>query len=138
MNMVMVKSNNQGALSTPDVPLYHAQSESRIVMELDNVSHGLKYFSKQFVHTKAVQALLSSMIQFKTWSLNKPTIQTLTEQYIAEVEQAQAHYHLDPGTHAEAIVSLSEQLMFLSSVFEQESSLVEQMVFEERNLFLVD
>lgn len=138
MNMVMVKANNQSALNTHDLPLYHAQSESRIVMELDNVSHGLKYFSEQFTHTKAVQALLNTMIQFKTWSLNKSTIQALTEQYVTEVEKAQSHYHLDPATHAEAINSLSEQLLFLSSVFEQESTMVEQMVFEERNLFLVD
>ncbi len=138
MNMVMVKTSNRNTLSTSELPLYHAQAESRIVMELDNVSHGLKHFSREFTHTKAVQALLSTMIQFKTWSLNKPTIQTLTEQYVAEVERAQAHYHLDPDTHAEAIISLSEQLLFLSSVFDQESSLVEQMVFEDRNLFLVD
>lgn len=138
MNMVMVKANDQSALSTQELTLYHAQSESRILMELDNVSHGLKHFSQQFTHTKAIQALLGTMIQFKTWSLNKPTIQTLTEQYVTEVEKAQANYHLDPETHAEAVHSLSEQLMFLSSVFEQESTMVEQMVFEERNLFLVD
>ena len=138
MNMVMLKPNNLDTLGTAELPLYHIQSESRIVMELDNVSHGLKHFSQAFSHTKAVQALLSTMIQFKTWTLNKPTIQTLTEQYVVEVEKAQAHYHLDPNTHAEAIISLSEQLLFLSSVFEQESSLIEQMVFEDKRLFLVD
>lgn len=119
-------------------PLYLRQAESRVTMELDSVAHGLKHFGEQLGKTRSSQARFALVLQLKTWALNKPTLQTLMEQYLLEVENTQKFVHLDPQSHDESVQSLCEQLLFLSAVFEQESGLLEQMVFAEPALMLCD
>ena len=134
MNMALVKQQWQ---ETPE-PLYFRQAESRVTMELDNVAHGLKHFSELLNKTRTAQARFAVIVQLKTWALNKPTIQTLLEQYLLQAECTQQHVHLDPESHDESIESLREQLVFLSAVFEQESELIDQMVFSDTQLMLCD
>ena len=134
MNIALVQEHR----TNTHEPLYFRQAESRVTMELDNVAHGLKHFSDQLGKTRSAQARFALVLQLKTWALNKPTLQTLMEQYVLEVEHTQKVVHIDPQSHDESIQSLCEQLMFLSAVFEQESSLLEQMVFDETPLVLCD
>nr|WP_294885920.1 hypothetical protein [uncultured Limnobacter sp.] len=119
-------------------PLYFRQSEARVTMELDNVAHGLKHFAQQLRKTTSAQARFALVVQLKTWTLNKPTLQTLMTQYLDEVERTQQVVHLDPESHNESIESLCEQLVFLSAVFEQESELIDQMAFADPQLMLCD
>jgi hypothetical protein len=100
--------------------------------------HGLKHFSELLNKTRTAQARFAVIVQLKTWALNKPTIQTLLEQYLLQAECTQQHVHLDPESHDESIESLREQLVFLSAVFEQESELIDQMVFSDTQLMLCD
>lgn len=134
MNMALVKQQWQ---DNPE-PLYFRQAEARVTMELDNVAHGLKHFGDLLNKTRSAQARFAVIVQLKTWTLNKPTIQTLLDQYLLQAEQTQQHVHLDPQSHDESIESLREQLMFLSAVFEQESELIDQMVFSDTQLVLCD
>ncbi|MEQ9106149.1 MAG: hypothetical protein RLO04_01635 [Limnobacter sp.] len=134
MNIALVQEHS----TDTQEPLYFRQAESRVTMELDNVAHGLKYFGEQLRKTRSAQARFALVVQLKTWALNKPTLQTLMEQYLLEVENTQKVVHIDPQSHDESIQSLCEQLMFLSAVFEQESGLLEQMVFAEPSLVLCD
>ncbi|OCY13369.1 MAG: hypothetical protein BEV12_23955 [Microcystis aeruginosa CACIAM 03] len=117
---------------------YFHQSEARVTMELDNVAHGLKHFAQQLRKTTSAQARFALVVQLKTWTLNKPTLQTLMTQYLDEVERTQQVVHLDPESHNESIESLCEQLVFLSAVFEQESELIDQMAFADPQLMLCD
>jgi len=119
-------------------PLYFRQSEARVTMELDNVAHGLKHFAQQLRKTGSAQARFALVVQLKTWTLNKPTLQTLMAQYLDEVERTQQVVHLDPESHNDSIESLCEQLVFLSAVFEQESELIDQMAFADPQLVLCD
>lgn len=134
MNIALVQQHRTNTHEA----LYSRQAESRVTMELDNVAHGLKHFGEQLGKTRSSQARFALVVQLKTWALNKPTLQTLMEQYLLEVEQTQRFVHLDPQSHDESIQALCEQLMFLSAVFEQESELLEQMVFGESSLVLCD
>jgi hypothetical protein len=134
MNIALVQQHG----TDTHEPLYFRQAESRVTMELDNVAHGLKHFGDQLGKTRSAQARFALVVQLKTWALNKPTLQTLMEQYLVEVEHTQRFVHIDPQSHDESIQSLCEQLMFLSAVFEQESELIEQMVFAEPALMLCD
>lgn len=134
MNIAMVQQHR----TNMQEPLYLRQAESRVTMELDSVAHGLKHLGEQLGKTRSSQARFALVVQLKTWALNKPTLQTLMEQYLLEVENTQKFVHLDPQSHDESIASLCEQLLFLSAVFEQESGLLEQMVFAEPALALCD
>lgn len=119
-------------------PLFFRQAEARVTMELDNVAHGLKHFGEQLRKTKSAQARFALVMQLKTWALNKPTVQTLLSQYLDALEHTQQVVHLDPESHDDSIESLCEQLVFLSAVFEQESELIDQMVFADPQLVLCD
>lgn len=119
-------------------PLFYRQAEARVTMELDNVAHGLKHFGEQLQKTRSAQARFALVMQLKTWALNKPTLQTLLANYLHDVEQTQQVVHLDPESHDDSIASLCEQLIFLSAVFEQESELIDQMIFAEPQLMLCD
>lgn len=134
MNIALVQQHH----TDTHEPLYFRQAESRVTMELDNVAHGLKHFGDQLGKIRSAQARFALVVQLKTWALNKPTLQTLMEQYLLEVEHTQKYVHIDPQSHDESVQSLCEQLMFLSAVFEQESVLLEQMVFAEPSLVLCD
>lgn len=114
------------------------EPEAKVTIELNNVAHGLKFFSQQLRKTSSAQACFALVIQLKTWTLNKPTLQTLMAQYINDVERTQQMLHLDMDSHNESIEVLCEQLVFLSAVFEQESELIEQMCFSDEQLVLCD
>lgn len=134
MNIALVKQSQNDGLE----PLYFRQAESRVIMELDNVAHGLKYFGELLAKTKAVQARFALTVQLKTWMMNKPTVQNLLEQYLLELEHTQQNLHLDPHAHEGSVESLCEQLMFLAAVFEQESEIIDQLLFPDTQLVLCD
>lgn len=134
MSIALVKPFQQNDTE----PLYFQQSEVRVTMELDNVAHGLKYFAEQLGKTQSAQAQFAKVVQLKTWVLNKPTLETLLEQYLVQIEQAQHWLHLDVQQYQESIESLCEQLLFLSAVFEQECELIDQTVFRNSELVLCD
>lgn len=113
-------------------------AQTQLVLELDNVAEGLKYFGQQLRKTSALQARFALLVQLKTWTLNKPTLQTLLAQYMDEIERTQSVLHVDPASHVESVFSLCEQLMFLSAVFDQESKLIEQLAWVNTNLMLCD
>lgn len=114
------------------------EPETRVTIELHNVAHGLKYFAQQLSKTGSTQARFALVVQLKTWTLNKPTLQTLMAQYLNEVERTQQMLHVDVDSHGESIEALCEQLVFLSAVFEQESELIDQMCFTDHQLVLCD
>ena len=134
MNIALLKPELQTNLE----PLCYGKTGSQITAELDNVAHGLKYFGVQLAKARAAQALFAIILQLKVWVMNKPTIENLLEQYIAQVEQTQQCLHLDPQAYDDSIKSLCEQLLFLSAVFEQESELIDQLVFVDPQLVLCD
>lgn len=134
MNMALVKQIPDNEIE----PLYFRQAEARVTMELDNVAHGLKYFADQLEKTQSAHARFATVVQLKTWVLNKPTVQVLLDQYLIELEHTQQSVHLDPQSHDESVQSLCDQLKFLSAVFEQESELIDQMVFCDPKLVVCD
>lgn len=133
MNVALIQKNHHR-----NVEPQQQQAGTQLVCELDNVAHGLKHFANQLQTTSSMQARFALTVQLKVWILNKPTLQTLLAQYLDEVEHTQQLLHLDPGGHDESIFSLSEQLVFLSAVFDQESKLVEQFASTNSNLVLCD
>lgn len=134
MNIALLKPEHQTSLE----PFYCGKTGSQITVELDNVAHGLKYFGEQLAKARAAQALFAIILQLKVWVMNKPTIENLLEQYMVQVEHSQQWLHLDPQAYDETIKSLCEQLVFLSAVFEQESELIDQLVFVDPQLVLCD
>lgn len=134
MNIALVQPLREHHTQLTDCPAIQPD----ITLELDNVAQGLKYFAEQLKKTRSAQARFAKVVQLKTWALNKPTIETLLEQYLDQVSQAQQWLHLDPQNHDEAIESLCEQLLFLSAVFEQESQLIDQMIVADPQLVLCD
>lgn len=134
MNIALFKPESEAKRK----PLYYRKPGFQVTSELDNVAHGLKFFGEKLAKTHAAQALFAIIWQLKIWVTNKPTIENLLAQYMAQVEQTQLHLHLDPQAYDESIKSLCEQLMFLGDVFEQESELIEQLVFVDPQLVLCD
>ncbi|MCR2747361.1 hypothetical protein [Limnobacter parvus] len=134
MNIALVVPHRDDKLLSLD-----CQSiETDIALELDHVAYGLKSFADQLRKTRSAQARFAKVIQLKIWVLNKPTVLTLLEQYLEQVTLAQQWLHLDMQSHDNAIESLCEQLLFLSTVFEQESELMEQIAVVDPNLALCD
>lgn len=122
---------------TPEQNWFH-HNKAGFSVELENVAHGLNHFSRKLRKTAFAQARFALLVQLKTWTLNKPTIQTLLAHYLDEVEQTQQVLHLDQESHNESIESLCEQLEFLGAVFEQESELFSQLGLAEPQLALCD
>jgi hypothetical protein len=112
--------------------------ETRISKELGNVANGLKHFGQQLKKTISAHAQFTLVVQLKTWTLNKPTLQTLIALYMEEVERTRQTVHLDPESHNKSIESLCEQLVFMSAVFEQESELIDQLCFTDPQLMSWD
>ncbi|HEX4842085.1 MAG TPA: hypothetical protein VFV57_00310 [Limnobacter sp.] len=137
MNMALVKQHSANEHPI-DQALYQSQADSRVVMELDNVAHALKHFAHQLSHAHAAHAQFAHLVQLKTWALNKPTLQTLLEEYLLAVQDAQVHLHLDQERYDEAMHNLCDQLVFLSAVFEQECALLDQTLFDANTIVVCD
>lgn len=138
MNMALVKNNAITEIQPTTWHAHEVHAESRVVLELDNVALALKQFSALLSQAHAVQAQFAMLLQLKTWVLNKPTLQTLLEEYLLAVQDAQAHLHLDQERYDEAMQNLCDQLAFLSAVFEQESQLLGQTLFDENTVVICD
>ncbi|HEX4879220.1 MAG TPA: hypothetical protein VFV39_05175 [Limnobacter sp.] len=128
MNMALVKQHFSHELVC----------NTHIGLELDNVAQALKHFGHQLSNAHAVHAQFAHLLQLKTWVLNKPTLQTLLEEYLMAVQEAQTHLHLDQERYDEAMNSLCEQLVFLSAVFDQECSLLAQTLLDDKTMLVCD